>query len=132
MKKTLLAFAIFLMSVSSSFAYQIYSQGMSASGFYNGQSITAYNYMAVNVNTNCDWVTFSGWVSTNSYDDTAASFQAWESQNGLIGEWNYRQGDPNSNFSYTNNSPNLYWGTINAVMSATHCYAEALLQWAYN
>ena len=118
-KLLLLSVAIFIASISNTFAYQSYT-------LYPTDPSGQWGGAIVNVNAYCNYIGFQSYFDVN----TSGSTVAYETSGpgGLIGEHIYYQ--PNSN-TYSNTIVNYqYWGTIQMYVSASHPYAvHATLFW---
>ncbi|QEH42338.1 hypothetical protein [Chitinophaga sp. XS-30] len=119
MKKFFLAFALFFISISSSFAYQ---QALTAGPPIN------YAGMNVSINMNCSYVYFQCTWSNSASGNGNGSTVAYSDDATLIGEYNYSEGYNSQGYSRGVFSYR-YWGSVQVYLSAFNCTAQALLEW---
>lgn len=118
MKKILLAFAIVMLSISGSFAYQ--------QVLYCNPTI-GYAGTTVNINSTCSYITLDCSWSGFFGEYSAGSAVAYGDER-LIGEYSWWLGDKAPSYSggiFTS----YYWTTVQMTMSANNCYGEATLEW---
>jgi hypothetical protein len=119
MKKFLFVLVVFIISISSSFAYQ--------QAIYAGPPVNN-NGMTVNINANCSYVRLECTWSNSYGGPGGGSVVAYGDDGTLIGEHNYSEGYSShfyngGIFSYRS------WATVQVYLSAFNCTAQALLEW---
>ena len=121
-KLLLLSVAIFIASISNTFAYQSYTlYPTDPSGQYGGAQ--------VQVNAYCNYIGFQANFSVNAFGSAVAYETGSGGTGGLIGEYFYYQ-TTDSN-TYSNTIVNYqYWNTIQMYISTNTAYgAYATLFW---
>ncbi len=126
MKKLILLLAVLFASVTGSFAWEN-GQSMSASGYGDmGEGRVEDNYMAVNINSYCDYLLLTGFISTTNSDAYLSVGAVGD--NGLYYTYDTPPASGGQTFQYSVTG-NLFWSTVSVYMEVFHGYAEVLLRW---